>query len=44
MYEETVDTSFRPQDVSRLCMNHDEDDDRITNVRDDCEGTLIGDL
>ncbi|KAF7126805.1 hypothetical protein RHSIM_Rhsim11G0005700 [Rhododendron simsii] len=36
MYEETVDTSSRPQDVSALGMNDDSDDERITNIRGDC--------
>ncbi|XP_058185780.1 uncharacterized protein LOC131303006 [Rhododendron vialii] len=44
MYEETVDTSCRPQDVSALGMDNDDDDERITNIRGDCEGTLIEDL
>ncbi|KAF7128000.1 hypothetical protein RHSIM_Rhsim11G0005200 [Rhododendron simsii] len=32
MYEETVDTSSRPQDVSTLGMNDDDDDERKTNL------------
>ncbi|KAF7152665.1 hypothetical protein RHSIM_Rhsim01G0043900 [Rhododendron simsii] len=44
MYEETVDTSSRTQDVSALGMNNDDDDERITNIRGDCKGTWIEDF
>ncbi|KAF7145894.1 hypothetical protein RHSIM_Rhsim04G0152600 [Rhododendron simsii] len=36
MYEEIVDISCRPQDVSALGMDNDDDDERITNIRGDC--------
>ncbi|KAF7150464.1 hypothetical protein RHSIM_Rhsim02G0050400 [Rhododendron simsii] len=43
MFEEIVDSSSRQQDVSALGMDIDDDNegDRVTHAREDCEGTLI---